>query len=220
MSEQTADSQAVHLAVYDTLADWEPGYAIAHINKPDWQKRPGRYRAVTVGATADPITTAGGIRIIPDMALTDLNPAESAMLILPGSDSWAPTNSGDNAAFARVAAEFLTAGVPVAAICGATLGLAAAGLLNDRAHTSNAPEFVAMAPGYESELYLDAPAVTDRGLITATALAPTEFARHIFAELDLYTPEVLEAWVDFFGHRNPAGFHRLMASSGAGRPSA
>ena len=50
-------------------------------------------------------------------------------------------------AFAGKAAEFLDAGVPVAAICGATAGLAAEGLLDDRRHTSNAAEFLA-ATGY------------------------------------------------------------------------
>lgn len=46
MSEQT-----VHLAVYDTLADWETGYAVAYLSKPDWQKHPGRYHVATVGET-------------------------------------------------------------------------------------------------------------------------------------------------------------------------
>ena len=40
----------VHMAVYDTLADWEVGHATAHINGDDWQREPGRYRVRTVGA--------------------------------------------------------------------------------------------------------------------------------------------------------------------------
>ena len=34
----------VHLAIYDTLSDWEAGYATAHINNGAWQREPGRYR--------------------------------------------------------------------------------------------------------------------------------------------------------------------------------
>ena len=62
------------------------------------------------------------------------------MLVLPGADTWV---TGGNGAFATKAREFLDAGVPVAAICGATMGLAVEGLLDQRRHTSNAPEFLA-----------------------------------------------------------------------------
>jgi hypothetical protein len=57
-------TNTVHLGVYDTLADWEAGHAIAAINKPDYQREPGRFRVRTVGATTDPITTVGGVRIL------------------------------------------------------------------------------------------------------------------------------------------------------------
>ena len=50
-------TETVHLAVYDTLADWETGFATAHINSGSWHKTPGRYQVRTVGATAEPVTT-------------------------------------------------------------------------------------------------------------------------------------------------------------------
>ncbi len=181
------------------------------------QKHPGRYRVATVGVTTEPVTTMGGMRIVPDIALTELTPAASAMLILPGAEIWNPTNKGDNSAFAEMAGQFLAAGVPVAAICGATLGLAAAGLLNDRAHTSNAREYVAAAPEYSSEHYRDEPAVTDRGLITAGATFPVAFARNIFAELDLYSQAVAEAWFGLFDTGDPRWFFKLVAAGEAER---
>jgi hypothetical protein len=49
--------QIVHLFVFDTLADWETGYAIAGINNPDAQTNPGRYQIKTVGLTTEPVTT-------------------------------------------------------------------------------------------------------------------------------------------------------------------
>jgi len=64
--------QMVHLFVFGTLADWETGYAVAGINNPDLQKQPGRYQIETVGLTAKPGTTIGGIRILPDIRTTDL----------------------------------------------------------------------------------------------------------------------------------------------------
>ena len=200
----------VHMGVYDTLSDWEVGYATAHINSGAWQRDPGRYRVVTVGDGPEPVTTMGGVRITPDVVLEELRPDDSAMLILPGADTWL---TGGNVAFARKARQFLEAGVPVAAICGATGGLAAEGLLDDRPHTSNAAEFLE-ATGYGGrDHYRDEPAVTDGKLVTASATAPVEFAREVLALLDVYEPPVLAAWYKLYGLHDPAGYYELMAAT-------
>lgn len=199
--------RTVHLALYDTLADWEYGYAVAGINDPEFQKNPGSLAVTTVGATRDPITTRGGLRIIPDLTLDELRPHDSAMLILPGNDI---LNTDAYAPFTGKAREFLDADVPVAAICGATGALASAGLLDDRTHTSNAAEFLEEVGYGGSALYRDEPAVADRGLITASGVAPVHFARAIFERLDIYEPEVLDAWFALYADRNPAGFYALM----------
>lgn len=211
MSASTAQPETVHLAVYDTMSDWEPGHATAHINNDRWQRQPGRYRVVTVGESSAPVTTVGGMRIVPDVTLDELSPAGSAMLILPGDSRW----PDGNRAFAAMARRFLEAGTPVAAICGATAGLAVEGLLDDRRHTSNALEFL-QAFGYGgSALYCDVPAVTDGDLITATGTRPVEFAREIFARLDLYEPEVLQDWTRLYRDNDAAGFAGLMAYESA-----
>jgi putative intracellular protease/amidase len=208
----------VHLAVYDTLADWEAGHAVAHINDPEDQQHPGRYRVRTVGPSADPVTTAGGLRIVPDLALADVDPTDSAMLILPGAAAWM---TGGLTAFTDTAARFLAAGVPVAGICGATVGLAQAGLLDGRRHTSNAAEAISWTGYAGAADYVDEPAVTDRSrpghLITAAAMQPVAFAREIFAELDLYSPATLAAWFKLysgtsggFAAGDPVGYHELM----------
>ncbi|GAA1482684.1 type 1 glutamine amidotransferase family protein [Gordonia sinesedis] len=200
----------IHLAVYDTLADWEYGYAAAGINNPEFQRTPGEFRIVTVAETSEPITTMGGIRIVPDLTLADVDPADSAMLILPGAQTWETQNT----AFAEAARRWADAGVPVAAICGGTVGLARAGLLDDRAHTGNAAEELA-ATGYAGgDHYVDAAAVTDRGVITAGAIAPVDFAREIFGALDLYAPPVLDAWYRLYHDQDPSGFYALVESTG------
>jgi putative intracellular protease/amidase len=203
-------TQYVHMAVYDTLADWEVGYATAHINGADWQREPGRYEIRTVGETLAPVRTKGGMAITPDLALDGLRVEDSAMLILPGADTWL---TGGNAAFAKQARRFLDAGVPVAAICGATGGLAAEGLLDDRRHTSNAPEFVQAFGSKGADLYCDVPAVTDRGLTTASGTKPVDFAREVLAVLDLYTPEVLASWYKLYGLGDPAGYFELVGEA-------
>jgi putative intracellular protease/amidase len=197
------EPQTVHLYVFDTLADWEPGYAIAGLNR-----RPGRYRVVTVGERKAPVRTSGGVTILPDMALDALEPGQSAMLILPGGDSW---DAGQNTAALECARRFLAAGVPVAAICGATAGLARAGLLDNVKHTSNALAYIQATDYRGAALYQDQPAVTDGDVITASTTAPLEFAYQIFKRLDVYPPEMLEAWYGLFSTGDPAYFEQLMA---------
>lgn len=213
MTTSSVAPRTVHLAVYDTLADWETGHAVAHINNPEYQIRPGAYRVRTVGPTTDPIVTTGGVRIAPDLPLAELDPADSAMLILPGASAYL---SGGLTEFIDTARQFLDAGVPVAGICGATVAMAQAGLLDDRQHTSNAAEALAWTGYAGADHYIDAPAVTDRSapghLITSAAMHPVPFAREIFAELDLYSPEVLAAWVKLYSG-DPAGYHELMAAT-------
>jgi len=117
------------------------------------------------------------------------------MLILPGGGGW---DQGRNTEVIDLTKRFLTANLPVAAICGATSGLARAGILDDVRHTSNAREYLA-ATGYQgAALYQDQPAVTDGNVITARSTAPIEFAYQIFKKLDVYSAEALEIWFGLF----------------------
>jgi putative intracellular protease/amidase len=187
--------QTIHMFVFDALADWEPGFAIAGLNNPAWQAQPGRYRVATVGVSKAPIVTIGGVTILPDLALDELTPEHSAMLILPGGGGW---DQGEHTEALDQAKRFLAAGVPVAAICGATAGLARAGILDDIQHTSNAREYL-QTTGYQgAALYQDQPAVVDGNVITASSTAPIEFAYQIFKKLDVYSDEALEAWFGLF----------------------
>ncbi|MGY5306405.1 type 1 glutamine amidotransferase family protein [Nocardia gipuzkoensis] len=196
-------TRTVHMAVYDTLADWEVGAATAHINKPSWHREPGTWQVRTVGLSAEPITTMGGMRIVPDAVLADLTPADSAMLILPGAETW---EGPELDPFTHKAREFVAAGVPVAAICGATFGLAKAGLLDTRKHTSNVAEFLLYSGYSGADRYVEAPAVTDGDVITASGSAPFEFAREVLGRLGVYEPHVLDGWYRLFAHADPAGW--------------
>lgn len=204
-------TKTVHHAVYDTLADWETGHATAHLRNGNWHREPGAYEIVAVGLTTDPVTTMGGLRITPDLALDQLSPADSALLILPGAFKW---DAGDELApFARKAREFLAAGVPIAAICGATAGLAREGLLDDRDHTSGVLQYLEAQEGYAgAKHYLDRDAVTDGDLITAGPTEPVAFAREIFRRLDVYRPEVLDAWFRLFARSDASAYEVLMTA--------
>lgn len=196
----------VFLFVFDTMADWESSFAVAGIHNPRYQKHPGRYRVVTVGTTRKPVTTMGGLRIIPDTTLSEIDSNDAAMLILPGGETWESFSNMEAIDVARV---FFIEGVPIAAICGATFALARACMLDDFHHTSNSGDYL-LASGYRGEkFYCDVPAVTDEGVITASGLAPLEFAREIFKTLDLYTPSALEAWYALFKFGNATRYQEL-----------
>ncbi|MCM2391266.1 type 1 glutamine amidotransferase family protein [Streptomyces albipurpureus] len=200
----------IHLAVYDDFADWEPGYATSQLTQHGFTVR-------TVGLTTDPVTTMGGIRVQPDLTIDELTPeaiADSALLLLTGSTRW---DTGDDLApFAAKAGGFLAAGVPVAAICGATLGLARAGLLDDRDHTS-AVSFYLAASGYQGgERYQEADAVTDGDLITAGPTEPIAFAREILGKLGVYEERKLDAWYRLF-HDSDASAYAVL--QGADEPA-
>jgi DJ-1/PfpI family len=101
MSNRTA-----HVALYDDLADWEAGHLLAELRTGRFTRE--RFAVVTVAASRDPITTMGGVRIVPDAPLAELDPGASDLLVLPGGDAW---DAGGGAAFAAAAARFLAAGV-------------------------------------------------------------------------------------------------------------
>jgi len=212
MLSMTTDAitPTAHVAVYDALADWEVGYLLVELRTGRFTGTP--WNVVTVAETVEPVTTMGGLRIQPDSALDDLDPATSDLLILPGSDLW---DAGGGAGFASAAARFLDAGVPVAAICGATFGLARAGLLDHRRHTSAAPEYL-VASGYTgAEFYVDERAVVDGDLITAGPQSPVQFARAVLARLGLASERTLDAIEGVFYRADPAAYPALMQSGQA-----
>ena len=204
------DNGAVHLFVFETMADWEAAYAIASINNPQFQLTPGRYHVVTAGTSRETVTTIGGVRIQPEVTLADVSPSASAMLILPGGQSW---ESGANTEAVDKARDFVSAGVPVAAICGATLALARAGLLDDREHTSNAPEYLAVSGYRGGSLYRHLPAITDKNVITAAGISPVDFAYEIFKMLNLYSSAAREAWYALFKHGDASKYYDLVRAT-------
>ena len=204
------NTATAHLCIYNALADWEVGYLLVELRTGRFTGKP--WDVVTVAESREPITTMGGLRIAPHMVLDDLDPAESNLLILPGADIW---DAGGGEPFAAAAARFLEAGVPVAAICGATAGLARAGLLDKRHHTSAAAEYL-MATGYAGrDYYLSERAVVDGDLITAGPQSPVQFARATLRRLGLASERTLEAYEALFHRADPAAFPVLMQTSHA-----
>ncbi|WP_151736778.1 type 1 glutamine amidotransferase family protein ['Paenibacillus yunnanensis' Narsing Rao et al. 2020] len=203
-------NHTVYLYVFDTMADWEIGYLTAELNSGRYYKeRQAASTIVTVGIDKSAITTMGGLTILPDISLQECSLTNADMLILPGGETW---TEAIHEPILQTAKRYLEEDGWVAAICGATAGLAQAGLLNSRAHTSNDLEYLRMvSPVYTGELlYQPQPAVTDGKLITASGLAPLEFTVHVLKALDVFPSNKLEAWYNLNKTHEPKYFYELM----------
>jgi putative intracellular protease/amidase len=200
----------VHVGIFDTMADWEVAYLLVELRTGRFTGR--RFDVVAVAESREPVTTMGGLHIVPDALLSDLEPADSELLILPGGEMW---DAGGGEPFAAAAARFLDAGVPVAAICGATAGLGRAGLLDGRRHTSAAPEYLA-ATGYAGgSRYVDERAVVDGDLITAGPQSPVQFAAAAMRRLGLASDRTLAAYEAVLHRGDVTAFGTLMQAQHA-----
>ena len=59
--------------------------------------------------------------------------------------------------------------------------------------------------------------MTDGDVITASGVAPVDFALHIFRRLDLFAPPVAEAWFGLFMTGRPEFFAALQAAVAEGQ---
>jgi putative intracellular protease/amidase len=183
---------AVHVLVFDGFADWEPSYALAQL------RQTGAAAVVTVGLSHHPVRSMGGLTVMPDVTVEQVVPEQVRLFILPGGDQW--ETAGLDPRLIALLEGCMANGAPLAAICAATTAVARAGLLHGRAHTSNGLDYLkTQVPDYTFENdYVDQLAVRDRGLITASGLGAVEFAREIFAELEVFSEGDLEMWYRMF----------------------
>ncbi len=186
----------VLLLLTDHWADWEASYAIAEINSSE------KYSVKTISVDNIPKTSIGGLRAEIDYTIKQFNRFDSlAMLILPGGFSWGEHSYQEVADFIEKIHE---AGVPIAAICGATIFLAKHGFLDHTKHTGDEYDyFMEQLKGqdYKGQTnFVSTQLVADNGFITANETSALEFAREIFHVLDLDTGDEIDAWYEKFKH--------------------
>ena len=202
--------RVVYMYVLNTMADWETGYLSQGLTLQKMLPQM-KFEFLTVSNSIAPIKTAGGITIIPDCSLKDIDEKEIAALILPGSDLW---KDEENRPVLNLTSRLLKKNVLISAICGATLALADEGLLDDHFHTSNSLHFLkGLSENYRGESYYrDEIAVKDGNLITASSAGGLLWARYILEYLDIFSEETVQAWYNYFSSGNPDSFEKLMNS--------
>ena len=201
----------VYLYVCAGMADWEPALAIAMISttNADYPKKK-TYKVTTFGLNTQPVRTIGGVNILPDTDLHNVDVSNAAMLIIPGANVFIKSDVPELVPLIKACAQNK---IPVAAICGGTLFLARNGFLDTVKHTSLGPKWLKkMAPSYRGEKnYVHKPSVSDGGFITASIFGNVEFAYDILKSLEVFPPEYLEVWLSAYknGYANLDPFLRI-----------
>jgi putative intracellular protease/amidase len=205
-------TKKVYLYVFNTMSDWEYGYLIAELNSGRYFKKDlVPLKVVTVGANKEIITTMGGLSIKPNICLDECTLESNDLLVLPGGNTW-----GENIhqPILKKIGKALELGTIVAAICGAIEALANIGYLDSRNHTSNSLEYTKMVcPNYKGEKFYEmGPVVASENLITASGVAPLEFAMEVLKKLDVFAPDTLHSWYNLNKTQKCEYFFQLMNS--------
>ncbi len=185
--------KTAYVLLLNGYADWEPASALAEL------RRTFGFSVQTIGLSPKPVVSMAGLKVIPDIALSEFMPESAEILILPGGDSWMDKEVVE---ISEAVNAVVAARRPVAAICAATLALAHAGLLDDRLHTSNGKGFIgSYVRRYRGEsFYRSVPSVSDKLVITANGLSPFAFAAEIFRALAPKRKQDIETYEKLYAH--------------------
>ena len=192
-----SNAKEVLLLLTDHWADWEASHAIVGISFAE------QYAIKTIGINKQPKVSIGGMRAEIDYSIDEYQNFDNlAMIILTGSFSWAENRYNEIADFVRKAT---TGGVPIAAICGATIFLAKHGFLNNVKHTGDELEYFEEMLENEEDYkgqknFSVAQVINDGSFITANETAALEFAREIFRTLKTDTDDEINAWYEKHKH--------------------
>jgi putative intracellular protease/amidase len=159
------------------FADWET--ALLNAGARDY------YRVETSFASPDgqPITSAGGMRVMPDMAVGEIDVANVDAVLVNGGRIWSTPSAPDFSALLRAAHG---QGKTVGGICDGVLALARAGLLDRVRHTANGPESLPDTGYAGTAHFIGSPrAVLDRRIVTAPGTAPVSFMGAVLEALGL-----------------------------------
>lgn len=183
--------KSCYIYLFDGFSDWEIAYLTPEIQKSE------TCRLVYFSKDGKTVRSMGGMQVVADKSISELDCADMDMLILPGGAMWAQNVDKEIVALITKLNEKHKS---IAAICAATAELAALGMLDNVLHTSNALEYLKWAvPNYTGERnYVDQPAVTGNNIITACGIAPIEFAREVFNALHLKNETEIAAWYQLY----------------------
>ncbi len=159
------------------FADWETALlnAVAH----------SFYKVDTRFASpgGKPVTSSGGMRVVPDLALETLDPADYDAILVNGGSIWQTPEAPE---LAPLLAASKAQNKLIGLICDGTVAGARAGLLDAIRHTSNGAGYLDPTGYAGKALYRDtAAAVSDGGIVTAAGTSPVSFMVAVMEGLGL-----------------------------------
>ncbi|QVM95513.1 DJ-1/PfpI family protein [Pseudomonas sp. SORT22] len=164
----------IALVLTPGFADWEYAF-IAGTASPFYGIDLGFFTPVP-----GQFLSQGGLAVTLDSSLEQCLDWKPDVAVIVGGQLWEHADAPDIGDFLRTSRD---AGATIAGICGGTLALARADLLNTMPHTSNSVDFLKQhAASYKGEaLYQDCSGtmVADR-IITAPGPAPVSFTCAVF----------------------------------------
>lgn len=190
-----------YLFVFEGYADPEPALAIATL------ERFTDCAVYTFSLDGKPIRSMANIHVQPDRAMAHVDIDKTDLLILPGGEAW---ENGGNLEVMPMVKKVLDRQKTVAAICGATIGLASEGYLDNIRHTSNSPGYLGnFVPAYKGAAYYEnKPAVVDGNIITANGAGIIDFMVAVLQKdrfMDQPTISMVERLYKSGGQDNPFG---------------
>lgn len=164
------------------FADWET--ALLNAGARDY------FRIDTRFATADGemVTSAGGLRVTPHMAVSDIDPGAIDAILVNGGSIWSTPAAPD---LGEVLRGTHAAGKTIGGICDGVMALARAGLLDTVRHTANGPESLPDTGYAGTHFFVGSPkAILDRRIVTAPGTAPVSFMGAVLESLGLRTADL------------------------------
>ena len=183
-------NKQIYIFLFNGFSDWEIAYLTPELKKRE------NFEIVYFSKDGQSVCSMGGMQVLPGKSLIEMNTEDIDLLVLPGGTAW---EKGENREVDQLVQTLFTQQKTIAAICGATIYLAQLGLLDQLKHTSNDLGYLKWTvPQYRGEVnYLNAPAVTGQHLITASGIAPIEFAQEVFRKLELSEADI-DRWYQLF----------------------
>ncbi|MGL4647428.1 MAG: DJ-1/PfpI family protein [Mycoplasmoidaceae bacterium] len=187
----------IYIYIFEEFAEWEIGYLLQGMKLQATLNPISKFEVKTLAIKKEPIKSMGGLTIIPDCTLEEIEENKMFALILPGGDSWMTNTHNLIIDYAK---KIIDKDILIAAICAATLALANSGIIGNKKHTSNSLQFlVNFSNTYNQEKnYINELSVIDHNLVTASAAGSLLWAKHILMYLDVLPSKAIDAWYQLF----------------------
>ncbi|MFE9694934.1 DJ-1/PfpI family protein [Micromonospora sp. NPDC005806] len=168
-------NKKIIMFVYDSFAEFEIAVLLTAL-------RATPHTLTTVSVSPDPVTTTGGLRVVADRTVADVDPAEVDAMVIPGGD---PAPLLGDAGLAELIRAVHRRGSLLAAICGGPALLGSAGVLDDARWTASLTREDAAHVGVAGRgTQVAQPLVVDRNLVTASGSNYLGFAEEVLRHLD------------------------------------